>query len=96
MEFRISKEAGEDIELARLFYEAQRHGLGDRLHHEVRVAMDYIEASPKGFQVRYQYYRFAPIGVFPYIIIYSLEGEFIVIHRVRHTSQRPLRRFFGE
>ena len=55
MEFRIAKEAGEDIELARLFYETQRHGLGDRFHHEVRVAMDYIEASPKGFQVRYRY-----------------------------------------
>ncbi len=95
MEFRIGVEAEEDIELARLFYEAEALGLGERFHADVLATLDYIGLWPKGFQLRYLHYRFAPLAVFPFHIIYSLEGDFIVVHRIRHMHQRPLRRYFG-
>lgn len=95
MELRISTEAEEDIEVARLFLEAEKRGLGERFHADIRATMDYIEAWPRGFQIRYRYYRFAPLVLFRYHIIYSIEGEYIVVHRVRHMHQRPLKKYFG-
>ena len=49
MEFRIAVEAEEDIELARLFYEAEARGLGDRFHADVLATLDHIGLWPKGF-----------------------------------------------
>lgn len=96
MDLRIASEAEEDIELARLFLEADRPGLGERFHADIHATLDYIEAWPRGFQVRHRHYRFAPLTVFRYHIIYSIEGAYIVVHRIRHMHQRPLKRFFSE
>jgi len=95
MEFRFAAEAEEDIEQARLFLEAYRAGLGERFRAEIRATLDYIEVWPRGFQIRYQFYRFAPLAMFRYQIIYSSEGEHIVVHRIRHMRQRRLKRYFG-
>jgi len=95
MEFRFAAEAEEDIEQARLFLEAYKDGLGERFRAEIRAALDYIEVWPRGFQIRYEFYRFAPLAMFRYQIIYSIEGEYIVVHRIRHMRQRPLKRYFG-
>jgi plasmid stabilization system protein ParE len=95
MEVRYSEEADHDIDEAWSTLETSRPGEGERFHAEVRATMAYIELWPRGFQIRYSHYRFVPLAIFRYHIIYSIEGEFIVVHRIRHMHQKPLKRYFG-
>jgi plasmid stabilization system protein ParE len=95
MEIRFAAEAEEDIDQAWFALETGRPGTGVRFHQDIRETLDYIEMWPRGFRVRYQHYRFVPLALFRYHIIYSIEGEFIVVHRIRHMHQFPLKRYSG-
>jgi plasmid stabilization system protein ParE len=95
MEVLYSAEADRDIDEAWFALETGHPGEGERFHADIRATMAYIEGWPRGFQIRYGHYRFVPLAVFRYHIIYSIEGEFIVVHRIRHMHQRPLKRYFG-
>ena len=61
----------------------------------MEATLAYIEKFPKGIQVRRSPFRFAPLAVFRYSIIYALEGDDLVVYRVRHMLQKPLKRYFG-
>ena len=91
----VRGEAEEDTEQAWFTLETIRPEEGERFHAEIRATLDYIEAWPRGFQVRYRFYRFAPLAVFRYHMVYSIEREFIVVHRIRHMHQCPLERYYG-
>lgn len=56
----------------------------------------HLVRHPKGYQVRRPPYRFALVGRFKYVIIYVVEGDSMVLHRIRHTHRRPLKRYAGE
>ncbi|MBZ0206016.1 MAG: type II toxin-antitoxin system RelE/ParE family toxin [Flavobacteriales bacterium] len=66
-----------------------------RFEADMEQTLAYIEQFPNGFQERRPPFRFAPLAVFRYSIIYALEGNDVVVYRVRHMPQKPLKRFFG-
>ena len=92
---RTSCDADKDIEKVWFHFETERPGKGDLFHADVLDTIGYILQYPGGFQLRYRHFRFAPLAVFRYYIIYSIEDEAIVIHRIRHMHQRPMKRYFG-
>lgn len=96
MELRVSTEAEEDIEQARAWFDGDHNGVGERFDADVLATLRYIEAHPGHFQVRFRHYRYAPLTIFRYHVIYSVEGPFVVVHRVRHMHRRTLKRFFGK
>jgi len=95
MEVLYSAEADRDIDEAWFSLETGRPGEGERFQVDIRTTMAYIERWPRGFQIRYGHYRFVPLAIFRYHIIYSIEGKFIVVHRIRHMHQRSFKRSFG-
>lgn len=85
--------ARQDIVEGDKWYEKQNKGLGDRFLLEVQRCLGFIIANPGGFQRVHEQFRQAPLKVIPYVIVYRLDGDVIVVMRVFHTSQHPRRRF---
>ena len=69
--------------------------LADRFRHELIKTFSYILQHPGGFQIQYRNYRYAPLAVFHYQVIYSFRGRTITVHRIRHMRQEPLKRYSG-
>lgn len=88
MEIRIAANAEEDIENARQYLLRENPAFGERFHADLIGTLHYVLRFPRGFQLRHGHYRYAPLGIFRYVIIYSIEGAFIVVHRVRHMHRK--------
>ena len=69
--------------------------LADRFRQQLIKTFSYILQHPGGFQIRYQNYRYAPLDVFKYHVIYSYRGKMITVHRIRHMRQEQIRRYSG-
>jgi len=90
---RFDDQARDDITHAVAWYEARRTGLGVQFLSEVLRCVDFIARHPGGFQRVHGGFRQAPLGRFPYVIIYVLFKDAIVVFRVFHASQDPRKKF---
>jgi len=70
-------------------YETEQAGLGVRFKNELEKAIDYLLVRPKHFQKIKKEIRQAFVPGFPYLIIYEIMGENIVVYAVFHTSRNP-------
>lgn len=78
-----------DIEIAYDWYNLQVSGLGDDFLDSIEDSIDQISNHPDMFQVRYSVFRGCPIKRFPFVIYYTVEEDFIVIHSVFDSRQNP-------
>jgi len=93
--FQVSAAARKDAADAQRYLEGLTTDAGPRFRDELERCWRYIAQYPNGFQVRHRQFRFAPLDVFPYHVIYSVGQRSIVVHRIRHMHQKPLERYFG-
>ncbi len=91
----IKEESAEEIRQAQLWYEVQRPGLGERFRYELRDCLRFMEEHPHRFALRRPPFRAARLSRFPYVVWYAIEGNDLVVYRVRHVKQRPLKQFEG-
>lgn len=89
----IKDEALQEIRQAQLWYDVQRPGLGEQFRRDLRNSLSFVVKSAPGYAIRKDPYRAAVLERFPYIVWYAVEGPNIVVYRVRHAKQRPLRKF---
>ena len=83
-------EANQDIYQASLWYENQLKGLGYDFIDEVENLFVFLETTPLIFQKKHNEIREAPLKKFPFVVLYEIEKENIVIvFAVFHTSQNP-------
>lgn len=85
----LRPQARQDIAEGDKWYEGRSQGLGDRFLLEVQRCLGYIVAAPNGFQRIHGAFRQAPLGGFPYVVVYRADGPTVVVMRVFHTSQHP-------
>ena len=83
------------IEVARILAhrENETKGSGDRFIRALQECYALIAANPNGFQVRKDPYRHAFLPKLKYRVVYRVKGENIYVVQVRHTSQKPSRKF---
>jgi plasmid stabilization system protein ParE len=74
---------------AAAFYEKRRAGLGAHFTIEVEATIGRILESPARWPVFEEDVRRCLTHIFPYGILYSVEGESILIVAVMHCSRRP-------
>ena len=91
----FKEEALQEIRQAQLWYEVQRPGLGERFRRDLFSSLQFAVENPPGFAIRKGPYRPVLLEKFPYIVWYAVDGDDIVVYRVRHGKQRPLRKFTG-
>ncbi len=93
--FVVSAAARKDTADAQRYLEELRTDAGPRFRNELERCWRYIIQYPHGFQIRHRQFRYAPLAVFPYHVIYSVGQRSIVVHRIRHWHQKPLKRYSG-
>ena len=71
-------------------YETERPGLGDRFGAEVEDILRLIAAAPNGGTgwrgTRARTWR---VAKFPFLVVYAIEPDAIVVVAVAHTKRRP-------
>jgi plasmid stabilization system protein ParE len=81
----IKEEAVFDIKEAYLYYEEQKVGLGNRFLETLESYLERVQKYPEHYQIKRKPYREAFINKFPYIIIYEIEGDKVIVYAVFNT-----------
>jgi plasmid stabilization system protein ParE len=92
---KVTPQANKDALRIQRELEGFSTGMGVRFREELERCWRYVLQYPGGFQFRFRNYRYTPLAIFQYHVIYSLRGEIIIVHRIRHMRQQPLKRYFG-
>lgn len=79
------------LELARaaIFYDRRKVGLGDRLLDRVGRALRDIRQFPHAHPPIDALHRRCILRVFPYSLVFRVEGDTVWIMAVAHMSRRP-------
>ena len=81
--------ATQDFMEALKHYVAIRPELGERFVQEVKVAIAKIERNATGWRAVRGVVRRVSTSVFPYALLYVVEGEIANVLAVSHSSRRP-------
>lgn len=89
MRYEFHPEALAEFEDAAVFYASRQQGLQIRFIDAVETAIRHICDSPERWR-RFDgdIHRYL-VHVFPYAVLYSIEGDFIYIIGVMHCSRKP-------
>ena len=88
----IKDEAREEIIKAYLYYEKEQTGLGERFINHLDEYFDRIKKNPEQFPEKRSPYREAFMQVFPYLIIYEVVENIIIVYSVFNTKRDPEKR----
>jgi plasmid stabilization system protein ParE len=86
---KFSRAGKRDIDLAFVWYEQQRAGLGDSFLAAIEESLEFIQRNPKGHAVVRSDLRIARVTKFPYLIVYRLLTDRIRISAVVHGARHP-------
>lgn len=87
----LKDEANLDVIEAYLYYENELDGLGERFLNELKVLIKQVRQRPKGFQKIDKFHQ-APFNIFPFVIIYELSENDLIVYAVFQTKQNPSRK----
>ncbi|WP_103864250.1 type II toxin-antitoxin system RelE/ParE family toxin [Aquimarina sp. I32.4] len=88
-EVEIKEEARLEIIKAYLYYEEQQMGLGEQFFAHLDIYMGRIQKNPKHYPVKKNPYREVWIKKYPYLIVYEIIKNKIVIYSIFNTWQDP-------
>ena len=86
---RITAEADVDILAAIDWYESKRLGLGNNFSEEVFDYFEYLQKQALSHEKKFGENHELPMKRFPYVIVYCLDGNTVVILGVINTYQHP-------
>ena len=89
IEVEITDDAQDDLKQASQWYENQKAGLGIELLDEFERVLNNIESNPQMYATVRKNVRFASFSRFPYVLLFVLEVDFVVIFAFFHTSRNP-------
>jgi hypothetical protein len=80
------KEIDESIE----FYESRSKGLGKQFLTYLKSYLKVLKTHPELFEIKKEpFYRELTLVKFPFVVIYEIFGNELIIHSVFHTSRNP-------
>lgn len=88
----IKDEAREEIIKAYLYYEKEQTGLGERFLTHLDDYFNRIGNNPDHFPEKRSPYREAFMQIFPYLIIYEIAENTIIVYSVFNTKRNPERK----
>jgi len=75
------------------WYEKQRIGLGGLFLAELDNCYDRLEVHPDSYQKTENNFRQIIVRTFPYVIVFEILKDDVVIYAVFHTSRNPGKKF---
>lgn len=88
----VKDEANLEIIEAYLYYEEKRRGLGEEFLEHLDSYFDRITTNPKHFPQKRKPYREAFIKRFPFLIVYEVIKNKVIVYSVFNTWQDPVKR----
>ncbi|NDV14577.1 type II toxin-antitoxin system RelE/ParE family toxin [Muricauda sp. TY007] len=88
----VKDEANLEIIEAYLYYEEKRRGLGEEFLEHLDSYFDRITTNPKHFPQKRKPYREAFIKRFPFLIVYEVIKNKVIVYSVFNTWQNPEKR----
>lgn len=85
----IQSEAIVDIQNAFEWYEEQKPGLGYELIEEIEICYQKLCKHPENYTFINERYRRIQTKRFPYLIIYKIERDNVIINSVFHARRKP-------
>lgn len=82
-------EAQAEFDLAFDWYEEQQSGLGVEFLTSVVEVLERIQSFPEACEIIFEDARRAIVPKFPYLILYKVEPEQIIILAVFHSKRDP-------
>ena len=86
-EFR--EEAQRDLIEAYRWYEKKQNGLGGKLILEVEAGLNHLKQNPKAFEEKKKGFREFNLKTFPYVMIFRLKKQNVIVYAVFHTRRNP-------
>ncbi len=85
----IQAEATIEIQEAFEWHEEQKDGLGYELLEEIEACYKKLIYHPERYSHINQLYRRIKTNRFPYLLVYEIEDDTIIINSVRHIKRKP-------
>lgn len=89
----VKEEADNESAESYLWYENQQTGLGEEFLEEVEAALNVIQNHPLHYQKVYKTYRHIPLRRFPFVLIFEIENNSVIVYSIFHTSRNPKKKF---
>ncbi|MBA1446719.1 MAG: type II toxin-antitoxin system RelE/ParE family toxin [Gammaproteobacteria bacterium] len=89
MKLRYTDRAKDDVEIAFVWYEKQRRGLGFEFLDCLEIAVKSILENPEMYKIYYSIFRGCVIRRFPFSVFYAVEDTEIVVHSIFDNRQDP-------
>lgn len=89
----ISENAFRSLQNSYFFYESQRSDLSARFFQDWEYTLAQIAQSPYSYQIKQKQFRSIVFETFPFLIIYKIYKEEVVVHHVIHAQRKPARRY---
>jgi hypothetical protein len=85
----IKEEARNEIQDAFIWYNEQRHNLGNDFIITLEYYFSVIILNPFIYAEKYKNMRAAVMHKFPFLIVFEIEEKNIIVYSVFHTSRKP-------
>ncbi|MDB4903333.1 MAG: hypothetical protein JWQ63_2614 [Mucilaginibacter sp.] len=85
----LQTEAILEIQEAFEWYEEQKEGLGYELIEEIEVCYEKRSIHPERYSYINQLYRRIKTNRFPYVLVYEIEDDNIIVNSIRHIKRNP-------
>ncbi len=85
----VKEEAARETIESYLWYETRAEGLGESFLEELDSCYFRILQNPEAFQKQYKSFRHAYLRRFPFVVVFEIEKDEIVVYSVFHTSRNP-------
>lgn len=89
MKFKLVPGAQADLEAIFAAYEEKGAGLGAKFAREAFHTIDVVVENPLAWQRIYKQTRRSLLRRFPYMVVYEMEPDLIVIVAIIHQRRRP-------
>jgi hypothetical protein len=89
-QLQVLQKAREDMRKSADWYDERQSGLGKRFLLHVVDTFKLIEANPLHYEEKFsKKFRFAQVAVFPYVVVFKIKKQLVVVNAVFHTSRNP-------
>ncbi|MFD2601025.1 type II toxin-antitoxin system RelE/ParE family toxin [Flavobacterium suzhouense] len=88
----ISLTAQKQINQSIDYYEEKQFNLGIRFYADLKNNLRYLFDDPYLFPLKDHKYRELKLSVFPYLIIYEIIDDLVIILAVFNTSKNPIKK----
>jgi len=85
----FSFNARQEIKIAFSWYEEKQLGLGERFLAMLERKVKFLSKNPLTYPLKHKFLRIAKINVFPFVIVYEVFEDKVVIYHVFHTRRNP-------